>query len=116
MGRELTPFGFQMRIVRSLEAVYRAPLPPIPPPPHRTTFTLAEWPPRAYSNLLVALDQTRTVPSLEEDARRGAAGFLRKPKQGASVAGPVNSTGKKSRKGVDHSGRIIVIGFSGMDK
>ena len=76
----LTPFGSHMRIVRSLEAVYSAPLPPIPPPPHLTTFTLAEWPPSAYSNLLVALDQTRTLPSLEEDARRGVVGFLRGPR------------------------------------
>ena len=79
--KTFTPFGSQMRIVRSLEAVYRMPLPPIPPPPHRTTFTLAECPPSAYSNLLVALDQTRTLPSLEEDARRGAVGFLRKQRQ-----------------------------------
>lgn len=81
----LTPLGSQMRIVRSLEAVYKAPFPPMPPPPHRTTFTLAEWPPSAYSNLLVALDQTRTLPSFEEDASRGAVGFLGKPKRTGSI-------------------------------
>lgn len=36
-----TSFASQMRTVRSDEAVYSTPLPFNPPPPHRTTFTLA---------------------------------------------------------------------------
>lgn len=72
----LTPFGSHTLIVRSLEAVYSTPLPSRPPPPHRTILTLAVCPPRAYSHRRVEVDHTRTVPSFEEDAKRGAEGFL----------------------------------------
>jgi hypothetical protein len=65
-----------MRTVRSDDAVYSTPLPLSPPPPHRTTFTLAVWPPKVYSSRRVAIAHTLTVPSLEEDANRGAEGFL----------------------------------------
>ena len=65
-----------MQEMRSLEAVYRTPLPPTPPPPHRTTLTLAVCPPNVYSHRRVATDQTLTVPSLEEDANRGAVALL----------------------------------------
>lgn len=64
-----------IRTVRSLLAVYNTPYGP-PVPPHFTTLTLAVWPPNVYSVLLVASDQTRTVPSLDDDARRGAEGLL----------------------------------------
>lgn len=63
--------------VRSLLAVYRTPFGP-PLPPHRTTLTLAEWPPSVNNVLRVEVDQTRTVPSFEEEARRGFVGFLEK--------------------------------------
>jgi len=102
--RSFTPFGSQMRIVRSLEAVYRTPLPPIPPPPHRTTFTLAECPPSAYSNLLVALDQTRTLPSLEEEARRGVIGFLRKRRQVRRLLARYRSRSNSEAGGLNRSG------------
>ena len=62
--------------MRSDEAVYSTPLPLSPPPPHRTTFTLAVWPPKVYSRRRVAIAHTFTVPSLEEDASRGDVGFL----------------------------------------
>jgi hypothetical protein len=65
-----------MRTVRSDEAVYSTPLPFNPPPPHRTTFTLAVCPPKVYSSRRVAIAHTLTVPSLDEDANRGAEGFL----------------------------------------
>ena len=65
-----------MRTVRSDDAVYSTPLPLSPPPPHRTTFTLAVCPPKVYSSLRVVIAQTLTVPSFEEDANRGAEGFL----------------------------------------
>lgn len=65
-----------MRTVRSDEAVYSMPLPLSPPPPHRTTFTLAVCPPNVYSSRRVAIAHTLTVPSLEEDANRGAEEFL----------------------------------------
>ncbi len=65
-----------MRTVRSDDAVYSTPLPFNPPPPHRTTFTLAVCPPKVYSRRRVAIAHTLTVPSLEEDANRGAVGFL----------------------------------------
>jgi hypothetical protein len=61
--------------VRSLLAVYNTPLGP-PAPPHLTTLTLAECPPSVYSVLRVRVDHTRTVPSFEDDAIRGADGFL----------------------------------------
>lgn len=68
-----------MRTVRSEDAVYSTPLPLSPPPPHRTTFTLAVCPPKVNSSLRVAIVQTLTVPSFEEDANRGAEGFLIPP-------------------------------------
>jgi len=71
-----TPFASQMRTVRSDDAVYSTPLPLSPPPPHRTTFTLAVCPPNVYSSLRVLTAHTLTVPSFEEDANRGAEGFL----------------------------------------
>ena len=71
-----TPFASQMRTVRSDEAEYSTPLPFSPPPPHRTTFTLAVCPPKVYSSRRVVVAHTLTVPSLEEDANRGAEGFL----------------------------------------
>jgi hypothetical protein len=71
-----TPFASQTRTVRSDEAVYSTPLPLSPPPPHRTTFTLAVWPPKVYSRRRVAMAHTFTVASLEEDASRGDVGFL----------------------------------------
>jgi hypothetical protein len=71
-----TPLASQIRTVRSDEAVYSTPLPLSPPPPHRTTFTLAVWPPKVYSRRRVAIAHTFTVPSLEEDASRGDVGFL----------------------------------------
>lgn len=63
------------RTVRSLLAVYRTPLGP-PDPPHLTILTLAVCPPSAYSSDRVAVFQTRTVPSLEAEARRGEWGLL----------------------------------------
>jgi len=71
-----TPFASQMRTVRSDDAVYSTPMPLSPPPPHRTTFTLAVCPPNVYSSLRVLTAHTLTVPSFEEDANRGAEGFL----------------------------------------
>lgn len=59
------------RIVRSLEAEYNTPF-----PAHLTTFTDAVCPPRVYSFRLVDEFQTRTVQSLEEEARRGEEAFL----------------------------------------
>ena len=69
-----------MRTVRSDEAVYSTPLPFNPPPPHRTTFTLAVCPPKVYSSRRVVIAHTLTVPSLDEDANRGAEGFLNSDK------------------------------------
>lgn len=66
----------QTLTVRSLEAVYSTPLPSRPPPPHRTTLTEAVCPPRVYSVSRVEVDHTRTVPSFDDDATRGAEGFL----------------------------------------
>jgi hypothetical protein len=74
----LTPLASQTRTVRSLDAVYRIPPPPNPPPPQRTTFTLAVCPPSVYSTRRVRVDHTLTVPSFDEDASRGAEGFLTK--------------------------------------
>lgn len=68
--------AFQTFTERSELAVYRTPVFPGPAPPHRTTFTLAVCPPRIYSDNRVAGFQTRTVPSFEEEARRGFEGFL----------------------------------------
>jgi hypothetical protein len=68
------------RTVRSLDAVYKTPL---SLPPQRTTLTEAEWPPSVYASCRVVLAcQTRTVPSLDDEARRGVAAFLvGKPRQ-----------------------------------
>ena len=41
-----------------------------------TTLTLAVCPPRVYSSRRVEAAHTRTVPSFEEDARRGDEAFL----------------------------------------
>ena len=75
----LTTFASQTRTVRSLDAVYKTPFPPKPPPPHLTTLTLAVCPPRVYSTRLVVVDHTLTVPSFDDDASRGDVAFLRKP-------------------------------------
>lgn len=69
----LTDFASHTLTVWSLDAVYSTPSPPVPPPPHLTTLTLAVCPPSAYSNLRVWEDHTRTVPSFDDDASRGAA-------------------------------------------
>lgn len=110
-----------MRIVRSLEAVYRTPLPPIPPPPHLTTLTLAEWPPSAYSSLLAALDHTRTLPSFEEDASLGAVEFLRKPrKQSVSLFGSMldrsEGPGQIRKRVVSIETSDIIISFSSLKR
>ena len=65
-------------MVRSLLAVYKTPLVPEPAPPHRTTFTLAEWPPKVYSRDLLAMFHILTVPSFEDEASRGLVGLLDK--------------------------------------
>jgi hypothetical protein len=65
---KLTLLASQTLTVLSLEAVYKMPL---SIPPHLTTFTDAVWPPRVYSTLRLVTDHTRTVPSLEEEAKRG---------------------------------------------
>ena len=77
-ARRLTPLASHTRTVRSLEAVYKMPLPLSPPPPHRTTFTLAVCPPSVYSHRRTSVDHTRTVPSFDDEARRGAEAFLRR--------------------------------------
>lgn len=82
-----TPFASQMRTVRSDEAVYSTPLPFSPPPPHRTTFTLAVCPPKVYSNRRVVIAHTLTVPSLDEDASRGAEGFLIQIRSARALSG-----------------------------
>lgn len=73
-----TPFASQTRTVLSLLAVYKTPFPLTPPPPHRTTLTLAVCPPKVYSHCRVASAQTRTVASLDDEANRGLVGFLEK--------------------------------------
>jgi len=73
-----TPLASHTRTVRSLDAVYKTPRPPNPPPPQRTMFTLAVCPPSVYSTSRVRVDHTLTVPSFDEEARRGAEGFLYK--------------------------------------
>lgn len=72
----LTVSASHMRTVQSLLAVYNTPFFP-PLPPHFTTFTLAVWPPSVYSARRVVVDHTRTVPSFDEEAKRGVVGFLR---------------------------------------
>lgn len=71
----LTVSASHIRTVRSLLAVYSTPFGP-PAPPHFTTLTLAECPPSVNSVLRVNVDHTRTVPSFDDDARRGDEGFL----------------------------------------
>lgn len=74
--KQPTPLASHTRTVRSLDAVYKTPLPSRPPPPHLTTFTDAVCPPKVYSVRRVSVDQTLTVPSLEDDAKRGAEELL----------------------------------------
>ncbi len=62
-------FASHTHAVRSLDAIYKTPLPTLP---HFTTLTEAVCPPRVYSTLLVIVDQKRTVPSLDNEANRGA--------------------------------------------
>lgn len=82
MGRvEPTLSASHTLTVLSLLAVYRVPLfpipfAPVPAPPHLTTLTDAVCPPSVYSVRRVRRDQTRTVPSLEEEASRGEEGLL----------------------------------------
>lgn len=71
-----TPFESQTFTVRSLDAEYSTPFPPMPPPAHLTMFTLAVCPPSAYSTFRVVVFHTLTVPSLEELANRGLAALM----------------------------------------
>lgn len=47
-----------------------------PSPPQRTTLTEAVWLPRVKARVRLAAFQTRTVPSLEDEARRGEVALL----------------------------------------
>lgn len=71
---KLTTSASHIRTVRSLLAVYSTPLGNAPP--HRTTLTLAVCPPNVYSVLRFSMDQTRTVPSFEDEANLGFVEFL----------------------------------------